>query len=29
MNAEALRSVQTPLKERYREAPDAALSNFH
>ncbi len=25
MNAEQLRSVQTPLKERYREAPEAAL----
>lgn len=25
MKAEELRSVQTPLKERYREAPDAAL----
>jgi uncharacterized OsmC-like protein len=25
MNAEELRSVQAPLKERYREAPDAAL----
>jgi uncharacterized OsmC-like protein len=25
MKAEALRSIQTPLKERYREAPDAAL----
>lgn len=25
MNAEALRSVQAPLKERYREAPEAAL----
>ena len=25
MNAEDLRSVQTPLKERYRESPDAAL----
>jgi uncharacterized OsmC-like protein len=25
MNAEELRSVQTPLKERYRETPDAAL----
>src|SRR5436190_9037658 len=24
MNAEELRSIQTPLKERYREAPDAA-----
>lgn len=25
MNAEELRSVQAPLKERYRKAPDAAL----
>jgi uncharacterized OsmC-like protein len=25
LNAETLRSVQAPLKERYREAPDAAL----
>ena len=25
MNADELRSVQAPLKERYREAPDAAL----
>lgn len=25
MNAEELRSIQAPLKERYREAPDAAL----
>lgn len=25
MNTEELRSVQTPLKERYREAPEAAL----
>ena len=25
MNAEDLRSVQAPLKERYREAPEAAL----
>src|SRR5450432_3187063 len=25
MNAEELRSVQAPLKERYREVPDAAL----
>ncbi|MGA8008293.1 MAG: OsmC family protein [Thiomonas sp.] len=25
MNAEELRSVQAPLKERYRESPDAAL----
>jgi len=25
MNAEELRSVRTPLKERYREAPEAAL----
>jgi uncharacterized OsmC-like protein len=25
MNAEDLRSIQTPLKERYREAPEAAL----
>ena len=25
MKAEELRSIQTPLKERYREAPDAAL----
>ena len=25
MNAEDLRSVQTPLKEHYREKPDAAL----
>ena len=25
MNAEELRSAQAPLKERYREAPDAAL----
>ena len=25
MNAEELRSVQAPLKERYRETPDAAL----
>lgn len=25
MNADDLRSVQTPLKERYREAPEAAL----
>jgi len=25
MNAEELRSVQAPLKERYREAPEAAL----
>jgi uncharacterized OsmC-like protein len=25
MNAEELRSVQAPLKERYREAPDTAL----
>ena len=25
MNADDLRSVQTPLKERYRESPDAAL----
>ncbi|MCB1921055.1 MAG: OsmC family protein [Candidatus Competibacteraceae bacterium] len=25
MNAEELRSIQGPLKERYREAPDAAL----
>lgn len=25
MNAEALRSVQAPLKERYRHAPEAAL----
>ena len=25
MNADELRSVQAPLKERYREAPEAAL----
>jgi len=25
MNAEELRSIQAPLKQRYREAPDAAL----
>ena len=25
MNAEDLRSVQAPLKERYRESPEAAL----
>lgn len=25
MNPEELRSIQTPLKERYRESPDAAL----
>ena len=25
MNAEDLRSVQAPLKERYRETPEAAL----
>ncbi|MCB1781582.1 MAG: OsmC family peroxiredoxin, partial [Candidatus Competibacteraceae bacterium] len=25
MNAEDLRSIQAPLKERYREAPEAAL----
>ncbi len=25
MNAEELRSIQAPLKERYRGAPDAAL----
>ena len=25
MNAEKLRSLQAPLKQRYREAPDAAL----
>ena len=29
MNAEALRAVQAPLKERYREAPDAALITLH
>src|SRR3954469_1316867 len=29
MNAEHLRAVQAPLKERYREAPDAALITLH
>ena len=29
MNADDLRSVQTPLKERYRETPDAALVTLH
>jgi len=29
MNAEELRAVQAPLKERYREAPDAALITLH
>jgi len=29
MNAEQLRSVQAPLKARYREAPDAALITLH
>lgn len=26
MNADDLRTVQAPLKERYREAPEAALN---
>jgi uncharacterized OsmC-like protein len=29
MNAENLRAVQAPLKERYREAPEAALITLH
>jgi len=29
MNADELRSVQAPLKERYRETPDAALITLH
>ncbi|MEY4882881.1 MAG: hypothetical protein RIS34_735 [Pseudomonadota bacterium] len=29
MNAEELRSVQTPLKEHYRAAPEAALITLH
>jgi len=29
MNAEELRSIQAPLKERYRENPDAALITLH
>lgn len=29
MKAEELRSIQTPLKERYRESPDAALITLH
>jgi uncharacterized OsmC-like protein len=29
MNAEELRAVQGPLKETYREAPDAALVTLH
>lgn len=29
MNAEELRSIQAPLKERYREAPGAALVTLH
>src|SRR5471032_2261618 len=29
MNAEELRSTQAPLKERYREAPAAALITLH
>lgn len=29
MNAEDLRSVQAPLKERYREVPEAALITLH
>lgn len=29
MNADDLRSVQAPLKERYRETPDAALITLH
>src|SRR5450631_682539 len=29
MNAEDLRSVQAPLKERYRETPEAALITLH
>jgi uncharacterized OsmC-like protein len=29
MNAEQLRALQAPLKERYREAPDAALVTLH
>jgi len=29
MNANELRSLQTPLKERYRETPDAALITLH
>ena len=29
MNADDLRSVQAPLKERYRDTPDAALVTLH
>jgi uncharacterized OsmC-like protein len=29
MNADALRSAQAPLKERYREEPDAAMITLH
>src|SRR5262245_12141966 len=29
MNAQELRSVQAPLKERYRQAPEAALITLH
>jgi uncharacterized OsmC-like protein len=29
MNTEDLRSIQAPLKERYREAPEAALITLH
>jgi uncharacterized OsmC-like protein len=29
MNAEELRSIQSPLKERYRDEPDAALLTLH
>ena len=29
MNADELRALQAPLKERYREAPDAALVTLH
>jgi len=29
MNADELRALQTPLKDRYREAPDAALITLH
>jgi hypothetical protein len=29
MNADDLRSVQAPLKEHYRESPEAALITLH
>ena len=29
MNADELRSIQAPLKERYRQAPEAALITLH